>query len=224
MGLNLTLRNNVLKFLSGKFRVLSDKDLATSKVVEEIGILGLSISGPLTFVDNTSRNLLNSLFQDSTFSFLKVVTLLPLWIPIFFLLFHALRALLVPLLRRKSFSKKSVCERIPALLTLGIFLALPTLARTVWFLWYSIPLLAIFVFFTDHLENAKKSLKLITLVAIAANVLYFLKAVLKHGNLELVGITVRPSLQIVLGFSLALAAIKLITFYLSLPPKLFAKD
>jgi hypothetical protein len=124
----------------------------------------------------------------------------------------------VPLLRKKSFSKKSVRERIPALLTLGIFLALPTFARTVWFLWYSIPLLAIFVFFTDHLENAKKSLKLMIWVAITANAFYFLRAVLKLGNLELVGITVWSSLQIVLGFSLGLAAIKLITSYLrSLP-------
>jgi hypothetical protein len=224
MGLNPTLRNIVLKSLSGKFRVLTDDELATSKVVEEFGILGLSISGPVTFIDNTSRNLLNMLFQDSTFSFLKVVTLLPLWIPIFVLLFHALRALLVPLLRRKSFSKKSVRERIPALLTLGIFLALPTFARTVWFLWYSISLLAIFVFFTDHLENAKKSLKLMVLVAITANAFYFLLVVLKLGNLEVVGITISSSLQIVLGFSLGLATIKLITIYLSSPPKSLAKD
>ena len=61
-------------------------------------------------------------------------------------------------------------------------------------------------------------------VAITANAFYFLLVVLELGNLELVGITVWSSLQIVLGLSLGLAAIKLITVYLSLPPKSLAKD
>jgi len=224
MGLNPTLRNLVLKSLSGKFRVLTDDELATSKVVEEFGSLGLSISGPVTFIDNTSRNLLNMLFQDSTFSFLKVITLLLLWIPIFVLLFPALRVLLVPLLRKKSFSKKSVFERIPALLTLGIFLAVPTFARTVWFFWYLAPLLAIFVFFTDHLENVKKSFKLIIWVAIAANAFYFLLVVLKLGNLELGSVTFNPQLQILFGYSLGLIAYKLVKNFLSTPRRSLIPD
>jgi hypothetical protein len=212
---NPTMRALFLNSSSGKFSVLSQAQAYESKIVASIGTSGLSVMAPLTFVDNSTRNLLNAVSSNTSNQSFKSPFVLIAWIPLSVLLLQAVKNSLLPLFRKSLLWRKSAAERIPALLTLGIFLAVPTFARTVWFFWYLAPLLAVFVFFTDHLENAKKSFKLIIWLATASNTLYFILVVLKLGNLEVSRITLSPSLQIVLGFSLGLIGLKTVKSYIS---------
>jgi hypothetical protein len=200
---------------SGEFSALSQVQADSSIVVESIGNIGLSVMAPVTFGDNSTRNLLNAVGFHTSNQILVVMLVLIAWIPLSVLLIQAAKNILLPLFRKNLPWRKSAAERIPALLTLGIFLAVPAFARTVWFFWYLAPLLAVFVFFTDHLENAKKSFKLIIWLATASNTLYFILVVLKLGNLEVSRITLSPSLQIVLGFSLGLIGLKTVKSYIS---------
>jgi hypothetical protein len=212
---NPTMRALFLNSSSGKFSVLSQAQALESKIVTSIGTSGLSVMAPLTFVDNSTRNLLNALSSNTSNQFFKFPLVLIAWIPLSVLLLQAVKNSLLPLFRKNLLWRKSVAERIPALLTLGIFFNVPTFARTVWFFWYLAPLLAIFVFFTDHLEDKEKSFKLLTWLATASNTFYFILVVLKLGTLEVGSIFLSPSLQIVLGFSLGLIGLKTVKSYIS---------
>ncbi len=213
--LNPTLQSLFLKSINGNFSVLSQAEAEESQLVQLIGNAGLSLLAPVTFFDNSQRNLIYSL-NTSTNQPTRVLLGLVTWIPLGVLLFHAMKNLFLPLFQKNSLWRKSATERIPALLILSLFWIIPTLARTIWFFWYVVPLLTIFVFFTDHLENVEKSFKLIILVAIAANAFYFVLVVLELGNLELGGVTFNSQLQIFLGYSLGLIAYKRIKNFLIL--------
>jgi len=222
--LNPTLRALFLNSSSGKFSVLSQAQAYESKTVASIGTIGLSVMAPFTLVDNSTRNLLNAVSSNTSNQFFKFLFVLILWIPLSVLLLQAVKNSLLPLFRKNLLWRKSVAERIPALLILSLFWTIPFFARTIWFFWYLAPLLAVFVFFTDHLENAKKSFKLIIWVAIVANAFYFLLVVLKLGNLELGGVTSNPQLQILFGYSLGLIAYKLVKNLLSTPRRSLIPD
>ncbi len=213
--LNPTIRALFLNSSSGKFSVLSQTQAYESKIVASIGTIGLSVMAPVTFVDNATRNLLNAVSSNTSNQFFKFPFVLIPWIPLSVILLQAVKNSLLPLFRKNLLWRKSAAERIPALLILSLFWIIPTFARTVWFFWYLIPLLTIFVFFTDHLENIEKRFKLLIWLATASNTLYFILAVLKLGKLEVVRITLSPSLQIVLGLSLGLIGIKTVKSYIS---------
>jgi hypothetical protein len=212
---NPTMRALFLNSSSGKFSVLSQAQAYESKIVASIGTSGLSVMAPLTFVDNSTRNLLNAVSSNTSNQSFKSPFVLIAWIPLSVLLLQAVKNSLLPLFRKSLLWRKSAAERIPALLILSLFWIIPTFAQTVWFFWYLIPLLAIFVFFTDHLENIEKRFKLLIWLATASNTLYFILVVLKLGNLEVSRITLSPSLQIVLGFSLGLIGLKTVKSYIS---------
>ena len=211
---NATLRHLILKSLSGHFSVLTDSEIDNSVVAQKIGDFGLSLIAPITFIDNSSRNFLNSIFDSSSVTPLKVVLLIAVWIPLVVLLRHALRDLFMPLIRNNFSSKKLIAERIPGLLCLGILVAVPVFARTVWFFWYVLPVLLIFIFFTSHLGKVEEKFKLLILFSISVNALSFILSVLKLGNLEIGGFVFNPPLQIVLGLSLGLIAVKLVKDFL----------
>ena len=145
---------------------------------------------------------------------MKVVLLITGWIPLVVLLRNALRDLFMPLIRNNFSSKKLIAERIPGLLCLGILVAVPVFARTVWFFWYVLPVLLIFIFFTSHLGKVEEKFKLLILFSISVNALSFILSVLKLGNLEIGGFVFNPPLQIVLGLSLGLIAVKLVKDFL----------
>jgi hypothetical protein len=211
---NPILRSLFFSASSGEFSVLSQVQAESSIVVESMGNVGLSVMAPVTFGDNSTRNLLNSVGYYTSNQILVVLLALIAWIPLSFILIQAAKNILLPLFRKNLPWRKSAAERIPALLTLGVFLAVPAFARTVWFFWYLAPLLAIFVYFTDHLENKEKRFKLLIWLATASNTFYFNLVVLKLGTLEVGSISLSPSLQIVLGLSLGLIAVKLVKDFL----------
>ena len=211
---NPVLRGLFIDSSSGEFSVLAENYVNESRSVKLFGIVGLSALAPFTFVDNSTRSLLNVVSSNTSNQFFEVLLVLLAWIPLSVFLFQVTKNLLLPLFQKNSLWRKSAAERVPALLTLCIFLAVPTFARTVWFFWYLAPLLAIFVFFTDHLENVKKSFKLLIWLATASNALYFILVVLKLGTLEVGSISLSPLLQIVLGLSLGLIAVKLVKDFL----------
>jgi hypothetical protein len=221
---NPILRNFFLNSPTGKVKVLYQYQAESSTIVKSIGNIGLSVMAPITFVDNSTRNLVDAVINDQSNQLIEILLVLLAWIPLSFLLFQVTKKLLLPLFQKNSLWRKSVAERIPALLILSLFWIIPFFARTIWFFWYLAPLLAIFVFFTDHLENAKNSFKLIIWVAIAANAFYFLLVVLKLGNLELGGVTFNPQLQILFGYSLGLIAYKLVKNLLSTPRRSLIPD
>ena len=212
---NPILRKLFLNSPTGKVKVLRQYQADSSIVVESIGNVGLSVMAPITFVDNSTRNLLGSVIGGHPNQLIEILLVLLAWIPLSVLLFQGMKKLLLPLFQNNSPWRKSVAERIPALLILSLFWIIPFFARTIWFFWYLAPLLAIFVFFTDHLENVKNNFKFIIWVAILANAFYFLLAVLALGNLELGGVTFNPQLQILFGYSLGLIAYKLVKNFLS---------
>jgi hypothetical protein len=212
---NPTMRGLFLNSSSGNFSVLSQAQADDSKIVASIGTIGLSAMAPFTFGDNSTRNLLDDVGYRPSNQILVVLLLLIAWIPLSVLLIQAAKNILLPLFRKNLPWRESAAERSPALLTLGIFLAVPTFARTVWFFWYLAPLLAVFVFFTDHLENKEKRFKLLIWLATASNTFYFILVVLKLGTLEVGSISLSPSLQIVLGFSLGLIGLKTVKSYIS---------
>ena len=221
---NPTLGKLFLNLPSGKVKVLYQYQADSSIVVESIGDIGLSVMAPITFVDNSTRNLLGSVIGGHPNQLIEILLVLLAWIPLSVLLFQGMKRLLLPLFQNNLSWRKSVAERIPALLILSLFWIIPFFARTIWFFWYLAPLLAIFVFFTDHLENVKKTRKFITWVATLANAFYFLLAVLALGNLELGGVTFNPQLQILFGYSLGLIAYKLVKNLLSTPRRSLIPD
>ena len=221
---NATLRHLILKSSSGQFSVLTDSEIDNSVVAQKIGDYGLPLMAPITFIDNSSRNFLDMVFGSSTHTLLKVIFLIPVWIPLVVLLRHALRDLFMPLIRNNFSSKKLIAERIPGLLCLGIFAAVPVFAQTVWFFWYVVPLLLIFIFFTSHLGKVEEKFKLLILCSISVSALSFILSVLRLGNLEIGGFVFNSFLQIVLGLLSGLAAFKSIDFYLSSTPKSLAMD
>jgi hypothetical protein len=211
---NPVLRGLFLNSSSGEFSVLAENYVNESRSVKLFGTFGLSAMAPFTFVDNSTRTLLNAVSSNTSNQFFEVLLVLIAWIPLSVLLIQVTKNLLLPLFRKNLLWRKSAAERIPALLTLGIFLAVPTFARTVWFFWYLAPLLAIFVFFTDHLQNIERRFKLLIWLATASNTFYFILVVLKLGTLEVGSISLSPTLQIVLGLSLGLIAVKLVKDFL----------
>ena len=221
---NPTIRGLFLYSSSGKFSVLSQAQADDSKIVESIGTIGLSVMALPTFVDNSTRVLLNNFGINTSNQFSVVLLLLIVWMPLSVLLLQAAKNLLLPFFRRNSLWQKLVAERIPALLILSLFWIIPTFARTVWFFWYLVPLLAIFFLFADYPGDTEKRFKLLIWLAITANALCFVQVVRRLGNLELGATTLNPQVQIFLGCSLALTAIRLITYYLSSTPKSLPMD
>jgi hypothetical protein len=221
---NPVLRGLFLNSSSGEFSVLAENYVNESRSVKLFGTFGLSAMAPFTFVDNSTRTLLNAVSSNTSNQFFEVLLVLIAWIPLSVLLIQVTKNLLLPLFQKNLLWRKSAAERIPALLALGIFLAVPTFARTVWFFWYLAPLLAIFVFFTDPLENIERRFKLLIWLATASNTFYFILVVLKLGTLEVGSISLSPSLQIVLGLSLGLIAYKLVKNLLSTPRRSLIPD
>ena len=211
---NPTIRGLFLSSSSGKFSVLSQDQADDSKIVALIGTTGLSVMALPTLVDNSTRVLLNNFGINTSNQFSVVLLLLIVWMPLSVLLLQAAKNLLLPFFRRNLLWQKLVAERIPALLILSLFWIIPTFARTVWFFWYLMPLLAILIFFTDYPGNIEKRFKLLIWLAIASNTLYFILVVFELGNLEVGSITLSPSLQIVFGLSLGLIAVKLVKDFL----------
>ena len=212
-NLNRTFRESFLESISGQFKVLSQDQANNSILVNSIGNSGLSLISPLTFVDNSTRNLNDLIFSDNTNVMLKVSFSIISWIPIFLLITRALKTIFYPMFNQKSLMPRIIVKRIPPFFVMIVFFLVPVYARTVWFFWYLVPLLVVFVFFVDYLEDVERNYKSLIFISIFANAVYFVLVVRNLGAIYLLGVSIDPPVQIFLGLSLGLIAFKLVKSY-----------
>ena len=212
-NLNQTFRQSFLESATGQFKVLSQVQANNSFLVNSIGNSGLSLISPLTFVDNSTRNLNDLIFSDNTNVVSKVLFFIISWIPIFLLTTRALKTIFYPMFNRKSLMLRVIIERIPSLFLMIVFFLVPMYARTVWFFWYLVPLLVIFIFFVDYLKGVERNYKSLIFISIVANAVYFVLVVRNLGAIYLLGVWIDPLVQIFFGLSLGLIAFKLVKSY-----------
>jgi len=197
---NKTLRLWVEKVLKQDAKILNVETANSSVVVEQIGDVGLSVTAPLTFFDNSSRNLLGALGTSSAAAkFLNYLLLLASWTPLICLILFKLLQIFRPMFLSPGMWRRFLTQRYSVIIILFLFLFVPYFARTIWFLHYAIPLLCVLLFFSEGSDLGPKLIKILCGLGAISNVLVFFRVTLRNGTLYFDRLAIGTSWQLVIA-------------------------
>ena len=215
---NVSLRSWSVNSIRGEAKVLSLETASSSRLSERIDLIYRSLSGekssnaadialalasPSTFIDNSSRNVLNALSSSQFNNLLfKVILLIAFWVPLISLLSQKISLLLRTLWKNRHKPRLSIIEFTPALLVILLFPLIPFFARTIWFFQYAAPLLLVLLLATQSLRTNSKFLKTILGLGIFSNAVAFFIVVNKYGSLYFGSIELKSHFQIAIGLLL----------------------
>jgi hypothetical protein len=165
VSINSTFNGWFLGMFNGTSRVYTVSQAKESSVVNAIGDVGLSAMAPVTFFDNSTRNIARQFgdaFGDKMMTygfsrnFLEIVGSLFVvlsWIPLVTVLgvgaFYKFRVDRIGKFWSLKYFKKVLAPSVLLLLLIWV----PYFARVSWFLWYVLPLLMILLFFFDRTRS-----------------------------------------------------------------------
>jgi hypothetical protein len=197
IGQNKSLQAWIGLIIKGEAKVLSVETARSSVVVDKIGDLGLTVTAPLTFFDNSSRILYGALGDSADTSSVPFnILIIVSWIPLVCLFSLKLLFLFRPLLRSFSYWRTFLVRSYPALFVIGLFIVIPFFTRTIWFLHYAIPLLCVFLLFTESMSLNRSFTRVLFGLGVLCNVLTFYVVSFKNGDLYIADYIFGVKLQI----------------------------
>jgi hypothetical protein len=183
--------------IKGEAKVLSVETARSSVVVDKIGDLGLTVTAPLTFFDNSSRILYGALGDSADTSSVPFnILIIVSWIPLVCLFSLKLLFLFRPLLRSFSYWRTFLVRSYPALFVIGLFIVIPFFTRTIWFLHYAIPLLCVFLLFTESMSLNRNFTRALFGLGVLCNILTFYVVSFKNSDLYIADYIFGVELQI----------------------------
>jgi hypothetical protein len=194
---NRELRNLILTASRRELKILNTETAGSSVVVDKVGDFGLTLTAPITFFDNSTRNLfLGTTDPGMVPKSLVVLIVITSWIPLIYLFSLKLFSLFRPLLCNSSSKRTFLIENYPALLAIFLLLFIPVYSRTIWFLHYAIPLLCVFLLFTDSSGHRQGSYRKLLGLGMLSNALTFYIVSFGNGTLYIGRYIFRVELQI----------------------------
>jgi hypothetical protein len=210
---NMALRTLLQGTFDGTTKILSTDTAETSAVVQSIGDAGLSVTAPITFVDNSSRNVLGAVVESHTDNkVIALVLLIVFWAPLVLVISQKL-----VLLFRELLSKQGVrtiaSEQLPAILVLSLFVLIPSIARSIWFFQYALPLILVFLFATSSLGGSSISLNALLKISLFSNALAYVSVLTQNGPLYVGTIVIESHWIAAAGILIGVLVSKLLTMY-----------
>jgi len=210
---NVFLRTLIQGTFDGTTKVLKADTAETSVVVQVIGDAGLSVTAPVTLIDNSSRNVLGALVESHTDNkVIALVLLIVFWAPLVLVILPRL-----VLLFRELLSKRGVrtiaSEQLPAILVLSLFLLIPLMARSIWFFQYALPLILVFLFATSSLGGSSISLNALLKIGLFSNALAYVSVLTQNGPLYVGTIVIESHWISATGILIGVLVSKLVTTY-----------
>jgi len=197
--INETLRRFLGLYLNGPgLKVLPIGASAESRL-SALNDASFSLLAPLTFVDNTSRDILHRL--DIDFNYLSLV-LIGSWTPVL-TVFVRLGIDVARNLRSKVPMAAKLVSHMNLLIWLVLFLVIPWLARTVWFYWYALPFLLAIVVAAPRASRVTAVETSLSVVVVSVNLTFFYLVNNEFGPLHLGGFAMNSLLLTILVFLLA---------------------
>lgn len=210
---NIALRSLIQGVFKGTTKVLTTDTAQTSAVVQAIGDAGLSVTAPITFFDNSSRNILNAVVTFHTDSkVINLVLLIVFWAPLVLVLSPRLILLFRELLLKRGI-RTIVSEQIPAVLVLSLFVLIPFIARSIWFFQYAIPLILVFLFTTSSRSGSSISLNALLKIGLFSNALTYVSVLIQNGPLYVGTLVIESHWIAATGILLGVLISKLFTMY-----------
>jgi len=210
---NIHLRTFLQGTFDGTTKVLTTDTAESSALVQAIGDAGLSVTAPVTLVDNSSRNVSNAVFADYLDNrVIILVLLIVFWTPLVLVTSSRL-----VLLFRELVSKRGVrtiaSEQLPAVLVLSLFVIIPFVARMIWFFQYAVPLILVFLFATSDLGDSSKSLNALLKTGLFSNALAYVSVLTQNGPLYVGTIVIESHWIAATGLLFGVLVSKLLTIY-----------
>jgi len=176
-------KKRLLDLFLFRFTLIQEHDIEESAVLSKLGRTGFSLESGITLLDNLWRLLENSIPQTSGLDFRNVwnVWFLLLYIPFVVILGIVLFRTFAILLNRQKYSRADRFGQIPASIVIFLFVAIPFVAVSVWFLSYVYPLLVAFLLLAETPDISKKVLKFLLGMVIFTNTA---SIVLNNNSLE----------------------------------------
>ncbi len=202
---NSVMRRTIGNAFRGKAQILSTDVASTSAAFRNLGDAGLSVTAPLTLIDNTTRNISRQFGDESveqasgawrTATRLLLLLIQTLgWYPLVVIVGCSVVAVL-RLFLTKSRLKSAVVR--PGLCILLFFL-IPAIARAPAFLWYVLPILLAFVFSSNQVSDfSSQTLKTCGVVLLTVNILAVFQSSVGFGSLFIWGQEIKPVLLAVI--------------------------
>ena len=203
--INSHFRDLLRQVLMGDFQVLSRGSIESSAMITEYGRAAVSAQAPYTFLDNSFRisnyRPIQSFFEEY-FDFtgpyivviLQYILIISFFVPLVFIFFNALIKNLKPFLSYKKFDRLERKSQFGPLFIIFNMFLIPFIAFTPWWLWYIMPLLFVYVFFTNSSLNSGKILKYLFLTIFVTNSLTFSIYNDQLGSIHIASFIVRPLL------------------------------
>ena len=196
---NDSMRSWISEAFFFQAKVFTPETAETSKAVQVLGDLGFAALSAVSLGVNSTSNMdyqfLNE-FADRTdfsggwqvsFSYLRILFICCSWSGLVIVFLQALRVATSPFFRFRRYGLDKRLNSLPSLLVLLALVFVPYFARVSWFLWYVMPLIMVFLFFTEvNILKSKYLIYLACLVA-AVNFLAFTMSNYAFGHLVVGG-------------------------------------
>ena len=191
--------------LHGNFVVLAQGMYENSEIIKKFGRLAVAAQAPYTLIDNAVRisnfRPIQSFFEEH-FDFagpyvvvvLQYILIASFFVPAFLIFFNALVKNLKPFLSYKKFDRSERKSQIAPLVIIFNMVLIPFIAFTPWFIWYIMPLLFVYILFTNASLNSGRVLKYLFLAIFVTNSLTYYIYNDRLGSLYFANFTVRPLL------------------------------
>ena len=210
---NIVLKSWFKNLSLNEAKVLSSDTAETSAVVQAIGDPGLSVMSLMTFLDNSSRNVLNAVVASHTDNeVINLVLLIVFWAPLVLVISPRLILLFRELLVRRE-THVIIKEHLPALLVLSLFVLIPFIARTIWFFQYAIPLILVFLFTTSSRSGSSISLNTLLKIGLFSNALAYVSVLIQNGPLYVGTLVIESHWIAATGILFGVLISKLFTMY-----------
>ena len=210
-------RELFIKVLRRDFVVLVPALYEDSEMIKQFGRSAVAAQAPYTFIDNIVREIYNSALRDffeEHFDFvgpyggviLTIGFLVSFFIPGSLIFLNAFIKNLKPFFSYKKFDGSERKSQIAPLLILFSMVLIPFVAFTPWFIWYIMPLLLSYLWFTNAQLSPGKVSKYLYLTVFVTNSLNYFIYSDQLGSIYISSFIVRP---ILLNTLFALAALTL---------------
>lgn len=211
---NFTLRSWLQNLLQNRVNILSSDTAQSSVLVQVLGDAGLSAAAPLTFIDNSSRNLSNAVLPSQSRSGIIVIVLLMMfWAPLVLVVSSKLLLLFRGIVLQRQSLGLTVGKYLPGVSVVVLFVLIPYFARTIWFFQYAVPLLLVFLFSTLNLNLSATLLGSLFRVGIFSNALAFISIMTSQGSLYFGSTSIESFWIVITGLLLGVLAYMTLSLY-----------
>ena len=204
---NSAIQNNAIEIIGGNFRVVSSEAAEASMLFRNIGDMGFSLLAPVTFVDNSTRNLILAIAGSRSSLGLMTYGLVALaWIPLAVVVLSHVGSLIQPIRLGRKLSTATNSWNWPLLLCFALFFVIPAAFRTIWFFQYAIPLILVSLFFANDSRLNPTLTKLLIVVSALSNLATFFAIARTVNIVYFWGLSIATPWLIIAGLMASLVA------------------